>query len=85
MRGRVVALLGVVSALSAYIYWWVDSYKAFKSFSSFDIDFLNHPEIRQTAYLYNGSWLDVCLAISLLMVSILLVGKVSALVTPSAQ
>ncbi|MBA3715886.1 MAG: hypothetical protein H0W76_26140 [Pyrinomonadaceae bacterium] len=85
MRGRIVALLGVVSALSAYIYWWIDSYKAFKSFNSFDIDFLNHPEIRQTAYLYNGSWLDVCVAVSLLVVSILLMEKISALVTRSAQ
>lgn len=76
VRGRIVSLLGLAGALSAYIYWWVASYKAFKSFSSLDIDFLNNPEISQVAYLYRGNWLDVCVAVSLLTALILQAEKV---------
>jgi hypothetical protein len=64
-RGRSVSLLGVAAAFSVYLYWWVDSHRAFKNFSSYEIDFLNHPEVAQVAYLYNGNWWDVCLAVSL--------------------
>lgn len=41
-----------------------------------DIDFLNRPEISQVAYLYGGSWLDVCVAGSLLVSLVLLAERV---------
>jgi hypothetical protein len=63
--GKIVSLLGVAGALSAYAYWWAASYKVFEAYSDMGIDFLNHPEISQAAYLYGGSWLDVCVAGSL--------------------
>lgn len=68
LRGRIVSLIGVAGALSAYVYWWIASYATFKSFSSFEMDFLNNPEITQVAYLYEGSLVDVCVAVSLIVI-----------------
>jgi hypothetical protein len=62
---KIVSSLGVAGAFSAYVYWWVASYQAFRAYSGMGFDFMNHPEISQVAYLYEGSWLDVCLAGSL--------------------
>jgi hypothetical protein len=70
--GKAVSSLGVAGALSAYVYWWAASYKVFMAYSGMEIDFLNHPEISQVAYLYEGSWLDVCVAGSLLVACTLL-------------
>jgi len=70
--GKVVSLLGAAGALSAYVYWWAASHKAFRAYSGIGIDFLNHPEVSQVAYLYEGSRLDVCLAGSLLVALVLL-------------
>jgi hypothetical protein len=70
--GRLLSLLGVAGASASYAYWWAASYRAFKAYSGGGIDFLNHPEISQVAYLYQGSWLDVCLAVSLLAALVLL-------------
>jgi len=70
-RGRIITFLGAAGALSAYLYWWIASHKAFKSLGSFEIDFMNSTEVTQVAYLYNGNWLDVCLAVSVFTVLVL--------------
>src|SRR5258705_3591538 len=57
-------VLGLTGALSAYIYWWIDSYRVFLNFTDAGIHFLNTDEIRQTAYLYGGTWLDICVALA---------------------
>ena len=74
--GRLASLLGAAGAFAAYVYWWAASYKVFKAYSGLDIDFLNHPAVSQTAYLYGGSWVDVCLAVSLLVALVLLAERV---------
>ena len=71
----IVATTGVAVALSAYIYWWLHSYRVFRNFSDVEIQFLNHPEIKQVAYLYNGTWLDACVAASLVVCFVLLVDR----------
>jgi hypothetical protein len=71
----VIATAGVALALSAYIYWWLDSYRVFKNFSDINIRFLDNPEIRQVSYLYNGTWFDVSVAASLVVCFVLLVDR----------
>jgi hypothetical protein len=71
LRYRIFSFLGVAGALSSYIYWWIASYIAFKSFSSYEMDFMNSPEITQVAYLYRGNWWDIGLAVSLFVIFIL--------------
>jgi hypothetical protein len=63
----IIATTGAALALSAYIYWWLHSYRVFRNFTDVDIRFLNNPEIKQVAYLYNGTWFDVCVAASLVV------------------
>jgi hypothetical protein len=71
----IIAATGAAVALSAYIYWWLHSYCAFRNFTDGDIRFLNNPEIKQVAYLYNGTWFDVCVAASLVVCFVLLVDR----------
>jgi hypothetical protein len=71
----ITATAGVAGALSAYVYWWIHSYRVFRNFTDFEIPFLNHPEIKQVAYLYNGTWFDVCVVASLVVSFVLLVDR----------
>ena len=71
----ILATVGVAAALSSYAYWWLHSYRAFRSFTEYEIPFLNHPEIKQVAYLYQGTWLDIAIAISLVVCLVLLVDR----------
>jgi hypothetical protein len=70
-----ITLVGLTGALSAYIYWWMASYRIFRNLSHADIHFLNNTEIKQTAYLYQGTWLDVCVAISIVVCLVLLLDR----------
>ena len=56
------AIIGLIGALTTYIVWWIDSYRVFRNFADLDIPFMK--EIKQTAYLYYGTWLDVGIATS---------------------
>jgi hypothetical protein len=71
----IISTTGAAAALSAYIYWWLHSYRVFRNFTDVDIRFLNNPEIKQAAYLYNGTWFDVCVAVSLVVSLVLLVDR----------
>jgi hypothetical protein len=70
-----IAIVGVAAALSVYIYWWLQSYRVFRGFTDVDIDFLNNPEIKQAAYLYQGTWFDVCVAASIVVCFVLLLDR----------
>lgn len=71
----ILATLGVAAALLAYIYWWRDSYRVFRNFTDADIQFLNNPEVKQVLYLYNGSWFDVSVAVSIVVCFVLLLDR----------
>jgi hypothetical protein len=47
----------------------------FRNFTEVDIRFLDNPEIKQVAYLYNGTWFDVWVAESLVVCFVLLVDR----------
>ena len=71
----IIATLGVAAALSVYVYWWARSYRVFRTFSDVDIRFLSHPEINQVAYLYNGTWFDIWVVVSIIVCLVLLVDR----------
>ncbi len=73
----VMAVTGLVVALTAYSYWWIASYRAFRNFGDAGISFINNPEIKQAAYLYQGTWLDAGVAASVVVCSVLLLGKIT--------
>lgn len=62
--GRVVSSVGLAGSLAIYISWWRASYASFLNFESYEIKFLDSSEIRQAAYLYGASWLDLGVALS---------------------
>ncbi len=70
-----IVVAGVLSALAVYGYWWIESYRVFLNFTDADIYFINHPEIKQTAYLYSGTWLDVGVAASVVICSVLFLDR----------
>ncbi len=71
----IIATVGVAGALSAYVYWWLHSYRVFRNYADYDIRFLNNPEVKQFAYLYLGSWLDLCVVVSIVICFVLLVDR----------
>jgi len=63
--GRFVASLGSALALVFYIFWWADSYHSFRNFEDLaGIHALIHPEVKQLAYLYQGTPPDLAVALS---------------------
>ena len=73
-RSRIV-VVGLLGALAAYGYWWVDSYRVFLNLTDADIHFINHPEIKQTVFLYWGTWLDVGVAASVVICCVLFLDR----------
>jgi len=70
-----VAVLGLSGALMTYVYWWIASYKVFRNLTEADISFINNPEIKQVAYLYQASWLDIGGAAAVVICLILLLER----------
>jgi hypothetical protein len=68
---RVMVVVCLIGGLIVYLYWWMRSYQIFRNFVELDIDFLNNAEIKQIAYLYEGGWLDVGVAISIVVLLVL--------------
>jgi len=73
-RSRIV-VIGLLGALTVYGYWWVESYRVFLNLTDANIHFINHPEIKQTAFLYWGTWLDVGTAASVVVCSALFLDR----------
>jgi hypothetical protein len=62
---RFVASIGSAVALAAYSLWWFESYRAFHNFESgAGIGVLTYPDIKQFAYLYQGTPPDLAVALS---------------------
>ena len=68
----VITIVGSCGALTVYVYWWMDSYRLFRTLANADIWFIHSPETKQTAYLYGGTWLDAGIAASVIVCSVLL-------------
>lgn len=68
---RVMVVVSLIGGLIVYVYWWMRSDQVFRNFSDFNIDFLNNAGIKQVAYLYQGGWLDVGVAISIVVLLVL--------------
>ena len=60
----VMTISGLTGALFVYTFSWFDSYRVFRELEDSDIRFLNSIEFRQTAYLLDGSPLDIFVALS---------------------
>ena len=67
------AIIGLIGALTTYIVWWIDSYRVFRNFADLDIPFMK--EIKQTAYLHYGTWLDAGIAASVAVCLVLLLDR----------
>lgn len=62
---RLISSVGLASAMSIYVFWWLASYRQFRNVEELaGIHFLNHPEIKQFAYLYEGTSFDLAVALS---------------------
>ena len=62
---RLVASVGSAVALGAYVFWWLASYRILRNFEDFaGIHALIHPEVKQFAYLSQGTPLDLGIALS---------------------
>ena len=71
-----IGVVGLLGALAVYGYWWVDSYRVFLNLTeNADIHVINHPEVKHTAYLYFGTWLDVGVAASVVICSVLFLDR----------
>lgn len=70
-----LAVIGSIGALMVYVYWWITSYRVFGNLTEAGISFLSNPEIKQTAYLYGGTWFDVGIAASVVMCMVLLLER----------
>ena len=64
---RIISATGLTVSFGTYIYWWLDSYRAFRNLENLQIPFLNDGEIKQFAYLYQGTPLDLAVALSLMI------------------
>ena len=70
-----ILVIGLIGALTAFIYWWIASYRVFRNFTEAGVSFLNNPEIKQAAYLYQGTWFDISVAVSVVLFVILLLER----------
>ena len=70
-----LTLLGLTGAGLAYVYWWADSYRVFTNFEEAGISFMNNFEVRQVAYLYNGTSFDIAIALSSIVSLVLLLDR----------
>ena len=70
-----LAVIGLIGALMVYVYWWIASYRVFRNLTEAGISFLNNPEIKQTAYLYQGTWFDVGIAASAVVCLVLVLER----------
>lgn len=73
---RLVASIGSAVALAAYVFWWLDSYRSFRNFEDFaGIHALIHPQVKQFAYLYQGTPVDLAIALSTAVCLVLLLDR----------
>ena len=68
---RLITSIGLASALGVHVLWWLSSYRTFLNFEEAEIQFLSHPEIRQTAYLYGGTPEDLIVVLSIVVCLVL--------------
>jgi len=62
---RFISAVCLALALGVYVCWWIDSYRIFRNFEELQIPFLASTEIRQTAYLYGGTFSDLAMALAI--------------------
>ena len=75
-HNRLFASIGSASALSTYVIWWINSFHTFRNYEDFaGIQALVHPEVKQFAYLYYGTPLDLAIAISTAVCLVLLLDR----------
>jgi len=72
---RLTCGIGLTVSLGTFIYWWLESYRVFRNFEKFQIAFLNSVEIRQAAYLYQATFLDLGVALSLLICLVIVLDR----------
>ena len=73
---RLVASIGSAAALGVYVLWWVDSYRSFRNFEDLaGIQALIHPHVKQFAYLYQGTPVDLAIALSIAVCLVLLLDR----------
>jgi hypothetical protein len=73
---RFFASVGSAAALTTYILWWMASYRTLRDYEELaEIRALIHPEIKQFAYLYHGTPLDLGIAISTAVCLVLLLDR----------
>ncbi|HKS10245.1 MAG TPA: hypothetical protein VJS13_11905 [Pyrinomonadaceae bacterium] len=64
---RVIASLGSGVALAAYVLWWVDSYRSFCNMRTL--------QVKQFAYLYDGTPIDLGIVLSTAVCLVLLLDR----------
>ena len=69
---RFLSAVCLAIALGVYVCWWLDSYRIFRNFEELQIPFLASTGVRQTAYLYGGTFSDLAVAL-LISVCLLMV------------
>lgn len=73
---RYLASVGSAGALLVYVLWWISSYHRLRNYEqSVEIRALVHPEIKQFAYLYQGTPLDLGIALSIAVCLVLLLDR----------
>lgn len=73
---RLVASIGSAVALGVYVLWWVDSYHSLGNIEDLaGIKALIDPEVKQFAYLYQGTPVDLAIALSIAVCLVLLLDR----------
>jgi hypothetical protein len=73
---RFVASVGSAVALSAYVFWWLASYRIFRNFEDFaGIQALIHPDVKQFAYLCQGTPVDLAVVLSTVVCLVLMLDR----------
>ena len=66
---RFISAVCLATALGVYVCWWIDSYRFF---SNLEVRFVDDVGVRQAAYLYGGTLLDLAV-VSLISVCLVIV------------
>ena len=69
---RFTSAVCLATALGVYICWWINSYRIFRNL---EVRFLNDVGIRQAAYLYGGTFLDVVAALLICVCLVIVVDR----------
>ncbi len=76
LKGTLLTVVGFSGATAVYLHWW-QYYFRLAELSESELKFVRH-----IAYLYNATFLDICIAVSIALLVLLHIGRALLLFRP---